>query len=139
MVKRKKSFLWSTLKSLVLLAVAGGLAWFAYAWIARERQFVVRMNAGMAALSEERFQTALEIFEQLLKGLEPGRDADKIASAGEAAARCHLALAEDPARPLAESVEHYRAAERLKPGIVDNPAIRRLLEKPAFPRSDSPK
>jgi hypothetical protein len=114
-------------RNLVFLGVLAGLGYFGYRYVMRERRLVETLNEAANAMNEERYAEAVELYEDILARMADG--GERLSVARRNAAACHLRLAANPALPLEEMLAHYRAASELDPGCIENPTIRKLLER----------
>lgn len=112
------------LKNLAMLLFVAGAAWFVYTRL-QVRQRVLRENEGVVLENNGQYQKAIDVYQSLY---EEGSEESRERLAGRLAA-CYVALAEDPALSLTDSLPIYRKAYRYDPQSITNPQIQKLLEK----------
>lgn len=113
-------------KNAIMLVFILAAVWFVWRNI-EQRKVIAQENQAVALLDEGKYDEARVLFEQLL-GNAKSEEARQRHRAN--LARCYYAQAEDATgMALAEQAKLYRKAAELDPTIIQNPAIRLLLEK----------
>jgi hypothetical protein len=122
-------------KNLIFLGLAVAVAVGIIGYVRQEREITDLTNAASGLLSGGEYRDAAEKYLAALKTLENSpaflRSKERIDGLRKRLAQCYLRLAENPALPLEKSLEYYRQAREQDEEVIQDPAIKRLLEKRA--------
>ncbi len=121
------------IKNLLMIIVLVVVGVVAYRFVMGERTLTERENRGHALYESGDYAGAYAVYDTALQQAEERSgsqgNAGRIARLRRQMAKCLVMQAEDPARPLVESLELYRRADDLDSTVITDPNIRRLLKK----------
>ncbi len=114
------------LKLLLFIAIGGMIA-KGGSMLFQHRELTHKENRGVRAFNSNNYEEAAAIFEEVLRE-SPDHEASRERRVERHLARSYKNKADDPGRPLSESLELYRKANDLDESIIEDEMIKKLLE-----------
>lgn len=111
----------------LLLLIAIGVAIYKGGLILfRHRELTHKENRGVSAFNNQDYEEAIDVFEEILRET-PEYEESRRRRLEKHLAQSYHNKAEDTSRPLSESIELYRKAEKYDEDIIEDEMIKRLI------------
>lgn len=120
-----------TILKLLLFIVIGGMIAKGGSMLLQHRELTHKENRGVSAFNNKNEEEAIAVFKEILRET-PDHETSRQRRVGRHLARIYKDRADDPGKPLSESIELYRKANELDESIIENETIKKLLESDYF-------